>query len=83
MLWWLEKVGFPTDWASPQPLKKVKCLKTRAFLNIFKGPRRKIMPPLRSFLKVSKIMWTLNYNLSFKKMLWGLEEKNSKKQLKY
>ena len=37
------------------------------------------MPPLK-VLKVGKIMWALNYTLSFKKMLWQPEEKKLKKK---
>ena len=34
-----------------------------------------MMPPLKSLLKVGKIIWTLNYILSFQKMVWRPAEK--------
>ena len=69
-----------SDWLSfSSTLNKVKCLKTRAFLTIFKDPEEKMLPPLKSVLKVGKIMWTLIYILSLKKMFWRLEEKKIKK----
>ena len=45
--------------------------------------KKKMMPPLKSVVKVGKIMWTLNYILSFKKMLSQLEEINREKNLEY
>ena len=71
--WFSDRLSFTST------LKKVKCLKTRAFLTILKVPEEKKVPPLKSVLKVGKIMWTLYYILYFQKMLWRLKEKNRKK----
>ena len=67
MLWLLEKVGFKTDWASPQPWKKLNVLKQEHFGPYFTAIEEKIMPPLKLVLKVGKIMWILNYILSSQK----------------